>query len=81
MRARPPAVAATFRPDLVLVSAGFDADARDPLGGLTMTPDGFAALCGIVRDVAQRHADGRLALVLEGGYDLAALADAPLHAQ
>ncbi len=67
-------LAATFQPDLVLVSAGFDAHCRDPLGGMAMTDRGFAALCGIVRDLADRHASGRLALILEGGYDLAALA-------
>ncbi len=66
--------AEAFRPDLVLVSAGFDAHRADPLGGMQCTADGFAALCGVVRDLADRHADGRLALVLEGGYDLAALA-------
>ena len=68
-----PPIAAAYRPDLVLVSAGFDAHVDDPLGGLRMTDDGFAALCGLVRDVAVRHADGRLALMLEGGYDLGAL--------
>ena len=67
-------LAATFEPDLVLVSAGFDAHCRDPLGGMAVTDQGFAALCALVRDLADRHASGRLALILEGGYDLAALA-------
>jgi acetoin utilization deacetylase AcuC-like enzyme len=69
-----PALAARFRPDLLLVSAGFDAHERDPLGGLRMTDDGFAILCAILRDAADAHAQGRIALVLEGGYDLRALA-------
>ena len=67
-------IADQYKPDLVLVSAGFDAHRDDPLGGMMLTENGFAALCGIVRDIADRHASGRLALILEGGYNLAALA-------
>ncbi|MCU0683662.1 MAG: histone deacetylase [Polyangiaceae bacterium] len=67
-------VADAFRPDLVLVSAGFDAHRDDPLGAMNVTDEGFAALCGIADDIARRHAGGRIALLLEGGYDLAALA-------
>lgn len=62
-----------FRPQLVLVSAGFDAHRRDPLGGFACTEEGFAHLTGVVMDIARRHADGRIALTLEGGYDLDAL--------
>lgn len=69
-----PAVARACEPDLVLVSAGFDAHRADPLGGMGMSADGFAALCATVCRVADEHADGRLVLVLEGGYDLEALA-------
>jgi acetoin utilization deacetylase AcuC-like enzyme len=68
-------IAERFDPDLLLVSAGFDAHANDPLADMELTADGFAALLAVVRGVADRHAAGRLALVLEGGYDLAALAD------
>ena len=64
-------VADRFRPDLVLVSAGFDAHQNDL--NMSMTEAGFGALCGIVRDIADRHAAGRLALVLEGGYNYASL--------
>ena len=46
---------------------------HDPLGGMALTDAGFASLCAMVRDVADRHANSRLALFLEGGYDLAAL--------
>ena len=67
-------IAHRFRPDLVLVSAGFDAHRDDPLGGMQVSTDGFAALCGVVRDIADAHAGGALALVLEGGYDLRGLA-------
>jgi len=68
-------IAAAYRPQLVLVSAGFDAHRDDPLGNMKLTADGFAAMCGIVRDIADRHAGGRLGLILEGGYHLGALAD------
>ena len=67
-------VAEAFAPDLVLVSAGFDPHRDDPLGGMMVTSDGFAGLCGAVRGVAERHAGGKLVLVLEGGYDLGGLA-------
>jgi acetoin utilization deacetylase AcuC-like enzyme len=67
-------VADAFRPDLVLVSAGFDGHRDDPLGAMNVTDDGFAALCGVVDGIARRHAGGRLVLLLEGGYDVDALA-------
>ncbi len=68
-------IADAYKPDLVLVSAGFDAHRDDPLAGMRMTEDGFASLCGIVRNIADRQAQGRLALILEGGYNLNALAN------
>ncbi|MBW3591409.1 MAG: histone deacetylase [Actinobacteria bacterium] len=55
-----------FRPDLVLVSAGFDPHRLDLT--LNMSEEGFGVLTGIVQDIADRHCDGRLAMVLEGGY-------------
>lgn len=64
-----------FRPEFVLVSAGFDPHARDPLGGLRVTTGGFAEATRIVRSVADRHCSGRLVSTLEGGYDVEALAD------
>jgi acetoin utilization deacetylase AcuC-like enzyme len=67
-------IADQHRPQLVLVSAGFDAHAHDPLANMAMSERGFARLCGMMCDVAARHSDGRIALVLEGGYDLTALA-------
>ena len=66
--------AAAFEPELVLVSAGFDAHLADPLASLRATTEGYAALCREVIGLADAHADGRLVLVLEGGYDLDALA-------
>ncbi len=62
-----------FRPDLILVSAGFDAHENDPLGGMRVTADGFGALAGLVATLADELCDGRLALCLEGGYDLGGL--------
>jgi acetoin utilization deacetylase AcuC-like enzyme len=63
-----------FEPRFVLVSTGFDAHAADPLGGLVVTTGAFAEATRIVRGIARRHADGRVVSVLEGGYDLDALA-------
>ena len=68
--------AAAFRPELVLVSAGFDSRAGDPLGGFRLTDDDFLELTGIVREIADRHAGGRLVSTLEGGYALEGLATA-----
>ncbi len=67
-------IADSFAPDLVLVSAGFDAHRDDPIGSMEVTDAGFAFLCAMVRDIADRHANGRLALILEGGYNAPALA-------
>lgn len=66
-------IAESYRPELVLVSAGFDAHREDPLGGMCLSDDGYASLCGIALKIANRHAQGRIALVLEGGYNLNAL--------
>ena len=63
-----------FRPDFVLISAGFDAHANDPIGGMKVTAGGFADLTRIVRRVAAASARGRIVSVLEGGYDLKGLA-------
>ena len=65
-----------FRPQLVLVSAGFDSRVGDPLGRFTLTDADFAELTAIVREIADRHAGGRIVSTLEGGYALAGLAAA-----
>lgn len=62
-----------FRPDLVLVSAGFDAHRRDPLAGLELENEDFGWIGEQLRQVADTHAQGRLVATLEGGYDLQAL--------
>lgn len=67
-------VALEFRPDIVLISAGQDAGAGDGLAGMRMSVNGFAQLASIVRSIARKTCDGRIAAALEGGYDLNLLA-------
>ena len=62
-----------FRPQLLLVSAGFDAHRRDPLAQLQLEADDYAWLTAGLREIADRHACGRIVSTLEGGYDLQAL--------
>ncbi len=62
-----------FRPDLLLVSAGFDAWRRDPLGGMELTETAFFEMGRRLAEVAARFAEGRMVSVLEGGYDVEAL--------
>ncbi len=62
-----------FRPDLVIVSAGFDSHWRDPLGHLGLSSSGFAKLTRLVQGWAHDLAGGRLVMLLEGGYDLEAV--------
>jgi acetoin utilization deacetylase AcuC-like enzyme len=62
-----------FAPDLLLVSAGFDAHRADPLAGLELEEDDFFWVTERLAEMASRHCDGRLVSVLEGGYDLRAL--------
>jgi acetoin utilization deacetylase AcuC-like enzyme len=64
-----------FAPDLILVSAGFDAHERDPLGQLRMTTPGFARLSKSLVDMADSVCEGRIVFVTEGGYDTRALAE------
>ncbi|MDX3810138.1 histone deacetylase family protein [Bosea thiooxidans] len=65
---------ATFRPDLVIISAGFDAHWRDPLANINLREADFAWATRKLMDLADTHAAGRLVSVLEGGYDLEGLA-------
>jgi acetoin utilization deacetylase AcuC-like enzyme len=62
-----------FAPRLILVSAGFDAAARDPLAEMTLSPGGYGYMAQRLAEQARRSADGRIALLLEGGYDLVAI--------
>ncbi|MGE3490634.1 MAG: histone deacetylase [Vicinamibacterales bacterium] len=64
-----------FKPELLMISAGFDAHEMDPLGQLRMSTEGFARLTRSLLDVADECCEGRVVLVTEGGYDLKALSD------
>ncbi|HMT14181.1 MAG TPA: histone deacetylase family protein [Aestuariivirga sp.] len=71
-----------FSPDLLIISAGFDAHHRDPIGGLELTEEDFAWVTLNLMDVADRKAGGRVVSLLEGGYDLRGLASsAGIHVQ
>ena len=65
-----------FKPDLVLISAGFDSRAGDPLGRFTLTDRDFADLTRVAMEIADRYAGGRVVSVLEGGYNPEGLARA-----
>ena len=62
-----------FQPQVLLISAGYDAHQLDPLGGLRMTTDGFRTLSQLLADAGRRLCNGRIAAVTEGGYHLTAL--------
>ena len=63
-------IALAYEPQLILVSAGFDTYHRDPLGGMRVTEMGFARLMNILKDIARSTCSGKIAVTLEGGYDL-----------
>src|SRR4030081_2044747 len=66
---------ADFQPDLIVISAGFDAHMRDPLANLNLLEADFDWATRKLMDIADAHAEGRVVLVLEGGYDLEGLAN------
>jgi acetoin utilization deacetylase AcuC-like enzyme len=63
----------SFRPDLIVISAGFDAHRRDPLAAINLDEDDFAWATEVLMALASQHCDGRIVSVLEGGYDLQSL--------
>jgi acetoin utilization deacetylase AcuC-like enzyme len=65
-----------FKPELVMISAGFDSRAGDPLGRFTLTDQDFAELTDVALAIARQHAGGRLVSVLEGGYSIDGLSQA-----
>jgi acetoin utilization deacetylase AcuC-like enzyme len=65
-----------FKPDLLLISAGFDSRQGDPLGGFLLTDGDFSELTTVMRGIADKHANGRLISILEGGYNLSGLTQA-----
>lgn len=66
--------AEAFKPDLVLISAGFDSRVGDPLGRFTLSDDDFRQLTRFLLEIADKHAKGRVVSLLEGGYSLSGLA-------
>lgn len=68
-------IALEYKPELVFVSAGFDIYYEDPLGGMQVTPAGFANLARIILEFAQKACQGRVVFLLEGGYHLEGLRD------
>ena len=64
-------IALEYQPQLILVSAGFDIHYDDPLGGMEVTEKGFARMTQILMEIAEATAQGKLAITLEGGYDVA----------
>lgn len=68
-------IALSFKPHIILVSAGFDVYFDDPLGGMRVTPKGLAAITRILLDLAGELCDGKILFVLEGGYNLKGLQD------
>ena len=68
-----PPICDSYRPQIILVSCGFDAHEGDSEGGMSLSADGYAQMTRLVQRLADRHAQGRLGLILEGGYSLSAL--------
>ena len=68
-------IARQFKPEIILVSAGFDPYREDPLGGMQVTAEGFGALAGVVKEMAEESAQGKILLTLEGGYSLTGLSE------
>jgi acetoin utilization deacetylase AcuC-like enzyme len=65
-------IALEYQPQLILVSAGFDTHSDDPLGGMELTEKGFSRLTQVLMELAEATAQGKLAITLEGGYDVSA---------
>ncbi len=64
-----------YKPQLVMVSAGHDAHENDPLAGMALTSQGYGMMAGIMKEIADEHCDGKIVLLLEGGYNLNALSE------
>ncbi len=71
-------IAAEFRPEFVLVSAGFDAHSADPLSSMEVTSQGFGLFTNVIMAIAKKNCGGRIVMALEGGYNLNAIAESTL---
>jgi acetoin utilization deacetylase AcuC-like enzyme len=63
-----------FRPQLLMISAGFDAHKDDPLASINLTEESFARMTELLMEISEKYCDGRIVSVLEGGYNVHALA-------
>jgi acetoin utilization deacetylase AcuC-like enzyme len=68
-------IAAKFTPDLIMISAGFDAHLNDPLGQLLLTDNDFIRMTGVLKEWADEACNGRLVSCMEGGYNLETLGE------
>lgn len=59
-----------YKPEFILVSAGFDTYFKDPLGGMKVTPEGFAKMTRFLKEMSETHCGGKIVFILEGGYNL-----------
>ena len=64
-----------FKPEVILISAGFDAHKRDPLAAINLDSEDYFLLTQSIVEIADRHSSGRVISFLEGGYDLLALSE------
>jgi len=64
-----------FKPEFILISAGFDAHADDPLSGMVLSTSAFRTMTELLKASAEKHCKGRVVSMLEGGYDISALAE------
>jgi acetoin utilization deacetylase AcuC-like enzyme len=64
-----------YKPEFILIGAGFDGHYYDPLAGMQLTTSTFNKMARLVKDAAARHCGGRIVSFLEGGYDLEGLAE------
>lgn len=64
-----------YKPQLIIVSAGQDAHENDPLAGMALSSHGYGMMAGIMKEIADKYCDGKIVLLLEGGYNVNALAE------
>jgi acetoin utilization deacetylase AcuC-like enzyme len=72
-------VALRYKPDFVLISAGFDAHKDDPLSGIQLASSAYGHFTDVIREIADQTCDGKIVSVLEGGYNLKALSESVLE--
>ncbi len=72
-------VATQFQPEMILVALGFDLYARDPLGQMNVTPDGYALITRMLKQLAKKVCSGRIIFVLEGGYSIRGIRECGLR--